>query len=138
MDDRTVAALGVLASLAAIGAVAAPYVLLPSAEASGLSTYARYGVVGPWGVVLFALVTTVAFAAGRQRRTDPATAAGATVAVGLVAALVAVEWALAVDPDVVASITTTEWLSVHRWVVAGLTAAIPAVGFAYARVLDLV
>lgn len=138
MDDRHVATLGVLASLAVLLAVAAPYALLPSAGAAGLSTYYGFGIVGPWGVLLFALVTTVAFAGGRQRRTDPETVAGATIAVGLVAALTAVEWALAVDPDVVASLSTAAWLAYHPWIVVGLSVLLPAIGGAYARALGLV
>jgi hypothetical protein len=129
---------GVVACLLVVGSVVLPYVALPSAEAAGLGTYYGFGVVGPWAAVVFALAGVVAFAAGIEDRTDPETVAGAMLVVGLGMTLVAVEWAFAVDTEVVLSITTAGWIELHRWVVVGLTATVPASAAGYAVTLDVV
>lgn len=84
-----------------------------------------------------ALVATVAFAGGRQRRTPPDTAAGAALVLAVVATLVTAEWALAVDPAVVQQIGTADWLSAHRLVLVAVAVVDAAVATWYAAVLDL-
>lgn len=137
MDERTPPTVGVVVSLSVVAVALLPYVLLSSAAAAGLPTYYRQGVVGPWGAALLGLVMTVAFASGRQRRTPPDTVAGATLVLGVAATLLTVEWAVAVDPAVVQSIGTADWLGNHRWVLVGTTLLPPLVAAWYARTLEL-
>lgn len=128
---------GMVGCLFVLFVVIAPYLLLPGAEASGLATYYDAGLVGPWVVALFALVSTIAFAAGRQRRTDPETAAGATLVLGLFMTMLSLQWALAVDPALVLGLTTQTWMEHHRWVLTALTLWVPVSSVWYARALGL-
>ena len=94
---------------------AVPYVLaLPATVA----TYYRVTAVGPPLAALFAVVAAVAVLAGATGRTDPATAAGASVVLGLFVAGVSVWWALAVRPETVASVSAADAFQHHRWLLA--------------------
>lgn len=137
VDERVPPTVGLLGTLAVVAVAAAPYVGLPSAEGSGLGVYYGFGVVGPWGVTLLALPAAIAFAAGRQDRTPPETAAGATLGLGAAMLLLAVQWAVAVDADVVVQIGTADWLEHHRWLFVAATAVVPASAAWYARELRL-
>lgn len=129
---------GMLGCLLVLFVVFAPFVLLSGGEATGLSTYYDAGLVGPWVVALFALVATVVFAAGRQGRTDPETAAGATLVLGLFMTMLAAQWAVAVDPALVLGLTTQTWMEQHRWVLTAVTLVVPGTAVWYARALGLV
>lgn len=138
MDERTAATVGALAALSVVAVALLPYVLLPASAAAAIPTYYDQGLAGPWGPALLGLVMAVAFASGRQRRTPPDTVAGATLVLGVAATLLAAEWALAVDPSVVQSIGTADWLGSHRWALVATSALTAAVAVWYARTLDLV
>lgn len=138
MDQRTPPTAGMVASLAVVAVVALPYVLLSPQAAAGLPTYYDRGLVGPWGPALLAMVALIAFAGGRQRRTPPDTAAGATLVLCLAATLLSVEWALAVDVGVVQQLGTAGWLSVHRFLLIGASALATLAAIGWAFVLDLV
>jgi hypothetical protein len=138
VDERAPATVGLLGTLAVAAVAVAPYVALPTAESTGLSVYYGFGFIGPWGVVLLALVAGVAFAAGRQDRTPAETAAGATLGIGVVMALLALQWALAVDESVVLQLGTADWLQHHRWVFVAVTLVVPASAAWYARELRLI
>jgi hypothetical protein len=84
------------------------------------------------------LVATIAFAGGRQGRTDAETVAGATLAIGLLLPVIALQWAFAVDPAVLQSITSAAWMGSHRWAVLATTIPVPIVAAWYAWTLDLV
>jgi len=138
MDQRTPPTAGVVASLAVVAVVALPYVLLSPRAAAGVPTYYDRGLVGPWGPALLSMVALIAFAGGRQRRTPPDTAAGATLVLCLVATLLSVEWLLAVDPGVVQQLGTADWLSVHRFLLVGASVLATLAAAWWAVVLDLV
>jgi hypothetical protein len=135
MDQRTPPTVGVVVSALVVVAAVGPLVVLP--DPGGLETYYASGIVGAWGVALLALVTVVAFAAGRQLRTEPDTVAGATLVVGVAMVLVGLEWALAVDPAVLQSSTTAAWMANHRWAVVGTSLGVPAVAVWYARAIGV-
>lgn len=137
MDERTPPTVGALAALSVVAVALLPYVLLPASAAAAIPTYYDQGLAGPWGPALLGLVMAVAFASGRQRRTPPDTVAGATLVLGVAATLLAAEWALAVDPSVVQSIGTADWLGSHRWALVAASALTAAVAVWYARTLDL-
>lgn len=138
VDERVPPTVGLLGALAVAVVAAAPYVALPSADAAGLGVYYGYGLVGPWGVTLLGVVTAVAFAAGRQGRTPPETAAGATVGLGVVMAVLALQWALVVDESVVFQLTTAEWIEYHRWALVAAAVLVPVSAGWYAKTLRLV
>lgn len=137
MDERTPPTVGIVACLAVLVAIVGPFFALPPQATAGLGPYYRSGLAGGWGVGLLALVALVAFAGGRQRRTDPETVAGATLVVGVATLLVSVEWALAVNPEVVQTVGTATWLGVHRWVVVACSAVVPVAAAWYARTLGV-
>ncbi len=138
MDQRTPPTAGIVVSLVVVGVVVLPYVALSASAAAAIPTYYGQGVVGPWGAGLLGLVMVVAFAAGRQRRTPPDTAAGATLVCAVASVLLALQWALAVEPAVVQSIGTADWLGSHRWALVGAAVADVVVAVWYARSLSLV
>lgn len=130
------AALG--ACLAVVVVVAFPYLALPATEASGLGLYYDAGLVGPVVVATFALVGAIVFAAGREDRTPPETAAGAGLVVGVAVFLLSLQWALAVDQTLLQQISTAAWLGYHRWVLVAVSALVPIFAVWYARSLSLI
>lgn len=137
VDETVPPTLGLLGTLAIAAVAAAPYVALPAAEASGLGPYYSAGFVGPWVVTMLALVAAIAFAAGRQDRTPPETAAGATLGLGLVMTALAALWAFSVDETLVLQIGSADWIEYHRWLFLAATLVVPAAASLYARVLRL-
>ncbi|MFD1589192.1 hypothetical protein ACFR9U_19615 [Halorientalis brevis] len=130
MDDLRVAPLvGVVASVGFLIALGAPYVLTDST--TGVSAYYASGAINPLLAGLFALITIIVFAAGREGRTDPELAAGVALALGTFIAIIALAWALTVRVDTVA-ITSN-----HRWVVTAVAAAVPASAAWFSRALGV-
>ncbi|PSP38142.1 hypothetical protein BRC71_05580 [Halobacteriales archaeon QH_7_65_31] len=139
---RTPPTLGIGAALVVLGLLLAPYLLVP--EASAVRTYYGAGTVTPLVAGLFALVSIVIFAAGREDRTDPAVAAGAGLVFGAFGTLVALVWTLTIpNPDsLVGSLGSVRgiaatFLEYHRYLVVGATAAVAASGGWFARKLGL-
>jgi hypothetical protein len=128
-DLRLAPTVGIVASLAVLAALAAPYVLAESAADVGL--YYGSGALNPLLGGLFALVVLIVFAAGREGRTDPELAAGAALALGLFTLLIVVAWALTVRVDVLVIATG------HRWAVVAVAALLPASALWFARALNL-
>ncbi len=128
--------LGMAGALATLVVVVAPYVAVTGQDASAVGLYYASGVVGPNVVGLFAGISLVAFAAGRQARTEPDTVAGATLVLGLVTLVVAVGWALTADTEIALN-TSATWLPTLRWVLIATTALLPASALWYADVLGV-
>jgi len=122
---------GVLAALAVLAAVVAPYLLISPSEAG-----VYYGVPVPVPVHLvvglFAAVAIIVFAAGRNDRTDPETAAGAAVVLGGFMTALTLWWAIAAG-DVVGSFPTDAAFDYHRWVLFGTALAVATSAGWYAR-----
>lgn len=130
MDSlRLAPTVGIVASVGFLVVLGAPYVLADAA--SGVGTYYESGAINPLIAGLFALVSVIVFAAGREGRTAPDLAAGVALALGLFVTLVAVAWALTARVDVIAIQTS------HRWVLAGVAAVIPASAAWFARALGV-
>jgi hypothetical protein len=146
MDSRRAApTLGVVASLLLVGVVAVPYLVVEDTPA--VATYYGAGALTPWAAALMALVAVIVFAAGREDRTEPETAAGAAIGLGVVGLLVAVVWAVTVPADVplqlttdrplLGPLTTATVVEYHRWALA-VVAVLPVAAAAwYARALRL-
>lgn len=133
-DDRLAPTVGALASLALLATIVAPYVLVPGNEQQALTAYYEAGIVGPTVLALIAAVGVIVFAAGRQGRTDPETAAGAGLALGGFGVVLSLAWALTTDTAVLLN-TSADWLPMHRWVVIAAAGLVAAAGGWYARAL---
>jgi len=132
MEVEDVAPLaGSAACVACVAVLVAPFVLLadPGTE---LGLYYAFGPVGGTAPGFLAPVAVVVFLAGRRGRTDPVTAAGLTLVLGLGMVGLAASWALAVDPELVYSFPAA-WMGYHRWLVLGISALVPLCAGAYAR-----
>jgi hypothetical protein len=117
---------GILAALAVLAAIVAPYFVIAATEV-GVYYSAPTAVPVHLVVGLFATISVVVFAAGRNGRTDPPTAAGATVVLGGFVALLVLWWAVAVG-GLVGSLTEVAAFGYHRWVL--LVAALALAGTA--------
>ena len=122
---------GVAAALAVLAVVAVPYFLVPARDA-GVYYSAPTFVPVHLVVGLFAAVAVIVFAAGRNGRTDPPTAAGATLVLGGFMTLLALWWAVAVG-DLVGSFDVPASFDYHRWLLLLTTAAVAGCGWWFAR-----
>lgn len=122
---------GIVAALAVLAVVVAPYFLVPARD---VGVYYSAPTFVPIHLVvgLFAAVAVVIFAAGRNGRTDPPTAAGATLVLGGFMALLVLWWAVAVG-DIVGSFDVSATFDYHRWLLLGATAAVGVAGGWFAR-----
>lgn len=131
LPETKAPAVGAVAALAVLVAIAVPYFVIDATAAAvyyGSPTFVPIHLL----VGLFALVTVIVFAAGRNGRTDPPTAAGATVVIGGFMALLALWWALAVG-SLVGSLTEQAAFDYHRWLLVATTFAVAASAGWYAR-----
>lgn len=132
MDVEDVAPLvGSVACGAVVAALVAPFVLIPD-TGTELGLYYAAGPAGGTALGFLAPIAVVVFLAGRRGRTDPVTAAGLTLVLGLGMLGLAASWALAVDPELVFNFSAA-WMGYHRWVVVGVTALVPLSAGVYAR-----
>ncbi|WP_435179618.1 DUF7548 family protein [Halorussus sp. AFM4] len=124
LPDTPAPTAGVVAALAVIAAVIAPYFVIDATEAavyySAPTLLPVHFVVG-----LLAMIAVVVFAAGRNGRTDPPTAAGAAVVLGGFMALVVLWWAVAAG-SLVGSLTDVAAFDYHRWVLLATAVAVAA------------
>ena len=131
LPETSAPTVGVVAALAALAVVVAPYFLIDATEAAvyySAPTFVPIHLV----VGLFAMVAVVVFAAGRNGRTDPPTAAGAAVVLGGFMALLVFWWALAVG-GLVGSLTDVATFDYHRWLLLVAVLAVAASAGWYAR-----
>ncbi|MFC4449549.1 DUF7548 family protein [Halorussus aquaticus] len=115
---------GIVAALAVLAAVVAPYFLIDAPE---VGVYYSAPTFLPVHLVvgLFAMVAVVVFAAGRNGRTDPPTAAGATVVLGGFMTLLVLWWAVEVG-GLVGSLTSVAAFDYHRWLLLVTAFAVAA------------
>ena len=131
LPETAAPTVGVVASLSVLAAVVAPYFLV---AATAAAVYYHTPTFVPVHLVLglFASVAVIVFAAGRNGRTDPPTAAGAAVVLGGFMALLCLWWAIAVG-SIVGSLTENATFDYHRWVLLATTLAVAASAGWYAR-----
>lgn len=128
---ETAVTVGVIACLATLAAMGAPYVLI-SEPGTGLPLYYGAGPLGAGAVAFLAVIQPIVFLSGTRGRADPQTVAGMSLVVGLAMLGIAVSWALAVPTDLVLSFPAA-WMGWHRWAVVALVAVVPAVSAVYTR-----
>jgi hypothetical protein len=132
MDTTDVApTVGILACLALLLALAAPYLLLAE-PGTGLDVYYSDGPLGIGAVAFLAVLLVIVFLSGKQERTAPDTVAGIALVGGLATLGFALLWALSVDQDNVFSFAAS-WMGYHRWIVVCVAALLPVTATAYAR-----
>ena len=145
MEDRRLApTVGIVASLLVVVLLVVPYGLV---DGEAVANYYGAGVLSPWVGGLLALVAVVVFAAGREDRTDPETAAGFGLGLGVAAVAVVALWAATVPAEVPLQLTTDEPLvgplstgtvvEYHRWLTTVVGLVVPAAGVWYAKALRL-
>ena len=145
MDGRRLApTVGIVASLLVVVLLAVPYGVV---DGQSVADYYGSGVLSPWVGGLLALVAVVVFAAGREERTDPETAAGFGLGLGVATVAVFALWTVTVPAEVPLQLTTDEPLvgplttgtvvEYHRWVLAAASFLLPVAGAWYARALRL-
>ena len=105
---RLAPTVGIVASLAVLGVLAAPYALVEQGSAVG--AYFAAGSINPLVVGLFATVAIIVFAAGREGRSPPDLVAGATLVLGLFMAALATVWAVTVPQSMVTQLSTSDVL----------------------------
>ncbi|MFB6103805.1 MAG: hypothetical protein ABEJ57_01795 [Halobacteriaceae archaeon] len=123
------ALVGALAALGVVVGIAIPYAVLSASE---LSVY--YGV-GPVSPILLSVVAAVAFVAltGVARdATDPATATGAALVLGLALFGLLAWWAIEVAA-VVGGLDVSAAFTYHRWALLALAAIVPIATATHAR-----
>lgn len=124
---------GIVACLAVLLVLAWPFA---QETASAVGLYYATGAVTPYAAGLLALVAVIAFAAGREGRSDPSLAAGAGLVFGLFIAVISILWAFTARVDVLGGASAL--LSYQRWVLAVVSLAVPVAGLWYARALRLI
>jgi hypothetical protein len=129
--EQAAPALGIVGCLAVVVVLALPYVLVPG-WGRELGQYYAGGPLGVGAVLFLALVGVVVFLAGLRGRTDPTLAAGIALALGVVAVLIALSWALAAPLDPIFGFPAS-WITDHRWAVVATSAIIPLAAAVYAR-----
>jgi hypothetical protein len=128
--------LGVLAAVTGVLALGAPAIDVVAPDVTGVGTYYAQGVLGGVFAGVLAgllLVVAIALIGVRREGTDPALASGVGVGLGIVATVLTLEWALAVDPELVASLGRATWLASHRWAVLAVVAVVPVAALAQRR-----
>lgn len=139
MDHARFAPLvGIVGSLLVLVVLALPYAVFDMAAGTTPGLYYSAGAVSPLVAGLFALVTVIFGAAGREDRTDPLLAAGATLALGVFTVLVVALWALTVPADVVAGISESTVGKQHRWILTAVALVVPLSSAWWARSLGVV
>lgn len=119
-------------------ALALPYSLVATSPGTAIGTYYGTGAVNPLVAGLFALVSVIVLAAGREGRTDPGLAAGVALALGAFITLLIALWAATVPQNVVFDMDAPAVIQHHRWATAAVSLLVPAASLWWARSLDLV
>ncbi|MEF8839606.1 MAG: hypothetical protein V5A18_08890 [Haloarculaceae archaeon] len=128
-EDRVAPLVGIVGALGVIAGLAYPYLTVAG---PGVGSYYATGAVSPLVAGLLAVVTIVILAAGHERRTDPATAAGVGLAFGVAMVTITLLWGLTARIDTIAIDIN------HRWIVVAFAAMVPAGSLWYALSLGLV
>lgn len=137
-QTRLAPLVGVVGCVLVLLSLAAPYLLVRSAVGSTVGTYYGTGALNPLVGGVFALVTAIVLAAGRDERTDPPLAAGVGIALGGFVFIVVALWAVTVPLEVVVGMDAPTIMTQHRWVTAAVALVIPAASLWWSRTLGLI
>lgn len=137
-ETRLAPLVAVAGCLLVLASLAAPYLLVRSGAGSAVGTYYGTGALNPLVAGLFALVTAIVLAAGRDERTDPAVAAGVGLALGGFVALVTAVWAVTVPLEVVVGMDAPTIITQHRWATLIAALLIPVGSLWWSRTLGFI
>lgn len=139
MDDTgtRLATLGAAGSALFVVAVLLPFVTLPAWTSTALGVYYTAGLVGGWGLVLFASVAAIAFASAARGRAPRDLVAGVTLVIGVALVFLTLQWALSVPSEAVAGMAAADWVRDHRWYVLVLSLVIPVTSAWYGRAIGV-
>lgn len=136
MDQlRTGPTVGIAGCLLYLAVLAVPYAIVETTSAVG--AYYDAGALSPVVPALFALLSIIVLAAGREGRTDPSIAAGAGLVMGLFIVGLTVLWAATVPVSLVLGLTESTLIEHHRWLAAAVAIPIPLGALVFANGLDL-
>lgn len=136
MDDLRIApTVGIVGCLLYLLALAAPYAIVETASAVG--TYYDAGALSPLIPGALTLVTIIVLAAGREGRSDPSVAAGASLVAGLFVVGLSLAWALTIPDEVVLTLTESTLIEYHRWALVVAATPIPVGSAWFAKALNL-
>ncbi|WP_436927087.1 DUF7548 family protein [Halosimplex amylolyticum] len=136
-QTRLAPLVGVVGCVLVLVSLAVPYGLVRTAPASAVGTYYGEGVLNPLVGGIFALVTAIVLAAGRDERTDPPLAAGVGIALGGFTFVVTALWAATVPQQVVFDMDAPAIITYHRWASAAVALVIPTASLWWSRTLGL-
>ncbi|MBV0901920.1 DUF7548 family protein [Haloarcula salina] len=136
MDDlRLAPTVGIVGCVLYLAALAVPFVLVETPSA--VSAYYNAGAFSPLIPGVFALVSIIVLAAGREGRSDPSVAAGASIGIGVFIVALSAVWALTVPESLVLGLTESTLMEHHRWAVVAAGCPIPLGSAWFARALGL-
>jgi hypothetical protein len=136
MEARKLApTVGIVGCLLVLVVLVLPYLFV--GPPSAVTTYYNAGAITPLAAGLLSLVAVIVFAAGREDRTDPALAAGATLVFGLFVLVIVAAWTLTVPRSVVTQLSTNTLITYHRGALLAVSLLLPASAGWYARSLGL-
>lgn len=128
-DARRAAGLGLGAATVLVALVLVPYAL---SDPRAVGVYYA-GLLGPPLAGLFAAVAAIALLGATRDRTDPPTAAGVGVVLGVLTLGLLVPWAVGVSPALVGGMTTVALFEYHRWALVAAGLGLLAAGGWFAR-----
>lgn len=132
-QSRLAPLVGIVGCVLVLVLIAVPYGLVETA----VGTYYGTGAINPLVAALFALLSVIVLAAGREARTDPGLAAGVGLTFGAFIVVVALAWALTVPEDVVLGMSENTLIEYHRWALVAVGLPVPVASVWWARTLDL-
>lgn len=136
-QTRLAPLVGVVGCVLVLVALAVPYALVRTSPASAVGTYYAQGALNPLVGGLFALITAIVLAAGRDERTDPPLAAGVGIALGGFTVVVVAVWAITVPQQVLFDMDAPAIITYHRWASAAVAALVPVASLWWSRTLGL-
>lgn len=132
---RTGPTVGIVGCVAYLLALLVPYLIVETTSAVG--AYYGAGALSPAIAAVFALLTIILLAAGREGRTDPSIAAGAALVLGVFIVGLTLLWATTVPTSLVLGLTESTLIEQHRWVLVAAAVPIPLGVVWFAVGLDL-
>jgi len=132
---RTAPLVAIVGCFCYLGSLTVPYLVVETGSAVG--AYYGSGALSPVVPAVFALVAIIVSAAGREGRTDPSIAAGASLVLGLFVVGLSLLWAATVPVDLVLGLTESTLIEHHRWLVVAAGVPIPLGAVWFAAGLDL-
>ncbi|WP_123533404.1 DUF7548 family protein [Halosimplex salinum] len=137
-QTRLAPLVGVVGCVLVLVSLLAPYLLVRSAVGSAVGVYYGEGVLNPLVGAVFALVTAIVLAAGRDERTDPPLAAGVGIALGGFVFIAIALWAVTVPQQVVFDMDAPAIITYHRWASSVVALTIPVASLWWSRTLGLI